>query len=265
MDFDDRFVDVDFCVQPQFVFGDRGRGAFGSMRNFSDAITPIPQSQWPDECEKIEEAGGGNENYVTRIYNQGNEGSCVSNATGQAHEILQAKQFGKSAVIHLSAISLYKRVGRSPNSGSMLSDNLDEMFSTGILPLDDAANRAKFPHTMAATGFRSSYPTGWQETAKKFRFSSDDCYELRSVDALVTASLLGFPIVVGRSGHSIVYIRPGYRSGNIGFYYVNSWSENWGSGLGSLTGGVGWDSLSYVRSSAGWAFAPRAAISPQEI
>src|SRR5688572_22666193 len=138
-------IDVDFPSDEKFTFGDQGFAAFGPPRApYGDSVQVIPESQWKDLAKAIADAGGGCSQLVSRIYNQGNEGSCVANACSQAHEIVQAKTVGKDSVVHLSAISLYKRIGRSPNSGAMVSDGLDEMAERGILPLDTPENRAKF-------------------------------------------------------------------------------------------------------------------------
>lgn len=262
---DDRYLDVDFLddaktlgvgmgAMPPALFGDK-------QPTFEDAIQTIPRSQWQAEIERIDAGQIHTEHLITRIYNQGQEGSCVSNATAQAHEIIQARQYGKDRVVHLSAISLYKRCGRSPGSGSMVNDNLDEMVSTGILPLNNDANKAKFKHVFPATGFYTSYPDGWKETAKLFRGA--EWFDIRSLDGFITALILGYPVVYGRAGHSICAVRPKMESGRLTVMYANSWGS-WGQGAGDFTSGFGHDSESMIRSGAGWAFALRSVTVTQE-
>lgn len=182
-------------------------------------------------------------------------GNCVANACSQAHEIIQAKQSGKENVVHLSAISLYKRIGSSPNSGAMVSDGLEEMSERGVLPLDTPENRAKFgPSVMPNAGFRTAYPSGWEATAKKF--AASEWFVIESVNELITALLNQHPVVVGRSGHSIAYCDVVYDGSNLMVGYCNSWGS-WGSGLGGHATGFGFDSLRLIRSSASWAFALR--------
>jgi hypothetical protein len=222
---------------------------------FEDSIPLIPREQWPTIIKAIDDNGGSLDLLVTRIYDQKSEGSCVSNATCQALEIAQAIRRGRKGVVHLSAISLYKRCGSSPGSGSMVSTNLKEILGVGVLPLDNAENKAKFLHTMPNTGFYGKYPEGWKETAVRFR--GHEVFDVRSFDGFITALLRGYPVVYGRSGHSICAVRPVYRDGQLFVKYANSWSPEWGDH------GYGYDSESKIRAGAGWAFALRTVVDPE--
>jgi hypothetical protein len=249
----DPWLDVDFTQQPQYTFGDAGHRCFSEFKaHFADSINVIPESQWKDLIAAMDAAGGGADQLVTRIYDQRNEGSCVANACSQACEIVQAQQVGRENVVHLSAISLYKRIGRSPNSGAMVDDGLEEMAERGVLPLDNPENRAKFgDKVMPNTGWSTKYPSDWEATAKRFRAA--EWFIVDSVNELVSALLLQMPVVVGRQGHSIAYTRPMYRNGPLVAKYANSWG-NWGDN------GFGYDSLSQIRQSANWAFALRSVV-----
>lgn len=249
---DPSFVDVDFPSEAKFVRGDNGFRALDQRcAAYGDSINVIPESRWKEEAAAIQAAGGGCSQLVSRIYNQGNEGSCVANACAQALEIIQAKQIGKANVVPLSAMSLYKRIGSGPNSGAMVSDGLEEMASRGILPLDTPANRAKYGSAvMPNTGWRTPYPAGWETTAAKFR--GTEWFIINSVAELITALINQHPVVVGRSGHSICYCDPIYQGNSLLVKYCNSWGD-WGEN------GFGYDSLGKIRSSASWAFALRAA------
>jgi hypothetical protein len=246
-----KFIDVDFTKDPKYVRGDLPLPALerGRFARYGDSIDVIPESQWKELIALMDADGGGADRLVTRIYNQLSEGSCVANACSQAVEVCQAKQFGKDKVVHLSAISLYKRIGRSPGSGAMVSDGLDELSTKGILPLDNPENRAKFgDKVMPNTGFYTAYPTGWEEVAKQFH--GTEWFIVESVEELITALLNQHPVVVGRAGHSICYTRPMYDSGSLVVKYANSWGD-WGDK------GFGYDSMGLIRSSASWAFALR--------
>ena len=241
----DEFLDVDFSKDPNFVFGYKGPGEI-LCSAYEDNVPTLSDS----EIEAAVEASqGAADTLVTRIYNQGREGSCVANACCQAHEIVQALQGGKESVVPLSAISLYKRIGRSPGSGAMVSDGLEELVNRGVLPLDTEANRAKYgDHVMPNTGFYTKYPSGWEGTAQKLR--GVEYHVVRSVAGLKTALVSGHPVVVGREGHSICYCRLLKRNGRMVAKYANSWG-NWGDE------GFGYDTENQIRKSAGWAFALR--------
>lgn len=254
----DEFLDVDFPKCPEYTFGDCGRPLFGGadLPVFEDTEELIPESDWQRISEEIQATGGGLSRLVTRIYDQKSEGSCVSNATGQAIEVAQARQFGEDKVIPLSAMSLYKRVSRSAGSGSMLDDNYDEILKRGILPLDTPENRARFEHVMPNTGFNTPFPPGWEKTGAMFKGIEGDI--IRSVAGIATYLLKQKgAVVVGRQGHSIAYLDWVYKSGSPVAAYSNSWSKNWGSAWADQSGGFGFDSSSLIRQSAGWAFGIR--------
>lgn len=247
---------MNFPDQSQFVFGDLGVAAFSQLAraNYADVVPVIPESEWKGHIERLDATGGGADKFVTRIYDQQQEGSCVANACAQAHEITQAKQVGLENVIHLSAISLYKRIGSSPQSGAMVSDGLEELAAKGILPLDTPENRTRFNGVvMPNTGFRLPYPANWQTVAAQL--TAEEWFIVDSMGELVTALIHQDAVVVGRSGHSICYCRPVYDGGNLLVKYANSWGS-WGEE------GFGYDSLRLIRQSASWAFALRSVKTP---
>lgn len=247
-----KFIDYDFASDPNFVAGDLGfpieqRGRFA---RYEDVAQVHPETAWKDLILAQEADGGGLDRCVSRIYNQRNEGSCVANAFSQANEIVQCRQFGKSLVIPLSAISLYKRIGRSPGSGAMVSDGMDESNARGILPLDTPENRARFGnHVMPATGFYEKYPDNWESTAALFKTLEWSICD--TIAELISALLNGHPVVVGRAGHSICYCRPMYSNSLLVVKYANSWDKSWGDS------GFGYDSMNLIRSSASWCCALR--------
>ena len=258
---DPQFIDTDFRQHPQYTFGDLGLKAFKSYANFADVVPDIPESEWPELAEKMKAAGGGLTQLVTRICNQKQEGSCVANAIIQSHEIKQAEQFGRDKVVHLSAISLYKRIGSSPSSGAMVDDGGEELVSRGAVPLDTLENRTRFGNiVMPHTGFYTPYPSGWEAVAKQF--AGHEWYAIRTVNSLITALFKGSPVVVGRQGHSICYCDPVYKNGQLSAIYANSWDYSWGFAAGSMSGGFGLDSLGLIRQSAQWAFALRSVVVP---
>jgi hypothetical protein len=261
----DDFVDVDFLDDKWrefYVFGDLGVPLFGdSGESYESRYGVLSDAEIDAAIEAMDESNAGPEWLVTRIYDQKQEGSCVANATCQAHEITQAKQYGKDRVIPLSAMSLYKRIGRSASSGAMVSDGWKELNRRGALPLDTPENRARFGDAvMPNTGFRTPFPANWEATGSQF--AGLEATTIRSTAGLWTALANQDAVVVGRQGHSITYVRPTRSGGRRRVGYPNSWSLRWGQPLGDMTGGWGFDSESQIRQSASWAFAVRSVKSP---
>lgn len=261
-----QFIDVDFHKAPEYCLGDLGRRARSPVRFgvFENLQASIPRTDWQRHAEEIEAAGGGLERLVTRIFNQGQEGSCVGNATSQGHMLVQAKQFGKDRVVHLSPISIYKRIGRSPGSGATIDDAYEEVNARGILPLNTPENRQRFgEHVMPATGFHTPFPRGWEATGKKFAGVELDV--IRTMEGLVTSLLLQDPVIVGRQGHSICYVAIIFDQwGRMYALYVNSWGR-WGQGAGDFEYGFGLDSESQIKASARWAFRLRSVTVPSDL
>jgi len=259
---DDKYEDVDFTKDPNFVFGDIQSPAFDTEFGvYEDSNSVMSESELREAAERQLEQGGAEE-YVTRIYNQGKEGACVANASCQAHEIIQAKTFGLDNVIPLSSISLYKQIGRSASSGAMVSDGMKVMKSLGALPLDTPGNREKFGSVvMPNRGFRERYPSNWKETAKQFQIV--EAHVVRSVEGILTALARQQPVIVGREGHSICYCCLRYDR-NWKTVYANSWGSKWGFGIGNFNGGFGTDTIGKIKKSARWAYVVRTIRAKQE-
>lgn len=259
---DPRFIDVDLEAEAKrlgFIpgdlapasqhFGDMPRGI---MRDYGDEFEILPDAERTREIEKMD-AEGGLENLVRWVLNQRNEGSCVGHAWTQAVLVKLAEQIGEANIVELSACSAYKQIGSSPNSGASISDALECGQEVGILPLDTPENRQRFgAFVMPPNGFRTPWPAGnWEPTAAQFRILK--FLPIRSIPQMEQAGINRHPVVVGRSGHSICYLRPSLKSGR-GELYVNSWGS-WGFGAGGHTSGFGFDSSRLVSSSARWAWA----------
>lgn len=247
------FVDVDFSTQSQYVPGySPGDGRERVCGSFGDSFELIPEKDWKELANLLVSEKSGLSWLVTRIYNQSNEGSCVGNAGAQAHENMQAQLAGRDRVVPISAMSMYKQIGSSPNSGANVGTCVSRMNDTGFLPLDTDANKQRFKHTMSHTGFRQSWPSGWKETAAMF--AGIEGYECESVNAMVSALFRGMRVIVGRAGHSILYLEPFYDGSTLCIDYVNSWGD-WGFGKGNMSTGFGRDTARLYRESADWCYA----------
>ena len=252
LEIDDEYLDVYFPDQPEFVFGDTGVNVFGDSEFFEDTEEIYSEAQIREACE-MQEENGSLEWFVRSVYNQANEGSCVGNAATKLFETMLEEHLGVGQGIDLSAISLYKQIGRSASSGASVSDAFARLEDTGVLPLDTPANRERFgDQVMPAIGFSKRFPDGWKETAAKFRIPGGKA--IRSLAGLKTALAKGRGIVVGREGHSIFYVGIRYINGRYVVPYLNSWKDTWGQAMGRMKGGFGWDTESQIKKSASWCF-----------
>ena len=128
-------------------------------------------------------------------------------------------------------MSMYKRIGRSPNSGAYIPDAADEIFSRGILPVTGEP----WPHTFPQdTGWSTPLPSGWEATGRKWKAV------VYSVDDEEAGFRVGMDWrwgrQIGRSSHSLNAI--GY---NGKWWYENSWGKGWGDHGKS----IGYDSRFY--------------------
>lgn len=242
-------IDVDFTQEPEYVNGDNGFDRFGSaLPQLGDVVNVIPRSRWKELASQVDaDPSGGMDKLAPRIYNQLRTVSCTSNAMGKATEIVEGASLGIANIVEKSAMSLYHRVG-GPRSGSSVNNNIDELCENGILPLDTPANRAAYQHVMANADGYQRWPDGSEATARLFR--GHEFFECRSVDEFITALLIGFPVVYGRSGHAICACRVVYQGNVLTVKYFNSWGD-WGDQ------GFGYDSERMVRSGSSYAVALR--------
>jgi hypothetical protein len=257
--YDDRFEDVYFPDDPRYTFGVNPMPMFEKMKmgsSYEDAVGTLAEGQVRDALDLQEQAGGAAASYVTRIYDQGQEGACTYNAGANAHEVCQARQFGKENVVHLSAISGYKQSGaRSPDSGSTVSSCLRVGTNIGFLPLDNPENKAAYPHTMSNTGFYQNYPSGWKDTAKLFTYQ--EAHVVQTLAGMKTAGARQECLVVGREGHAILYAELVWDDGQYKYIYPNSWSLDWGFAHAGFRGGFGIDTFRQIQKSADWCFVVR--------
>ena len=254
--FDPRYEDVDFRKEPEYTFGAIETSCLdGWVAPCYEATFGVLSESELREAAEDQAANGGIDDYVQRIFDQSREGACVGNAAAQGMEASLAKLRGVDDYYPLSAMSLYKQIGRSAQSGAVVSDSLEALQTTGLLPLDTPENRARFgDHVMPNIGFDTPFPSGWKDTASLTKILEANV--LRSVSGILTSLARQQPVIVGREGHSICYVRLVFD--NVWkVIYVNSWRENWGFALGKFSGGFGIDTMRQIEKSASWAYSIR--------
>jgi hypothetical protein len=267
------FLDVDFWSASQSAGRLMGCSAprnfstepLGSERNLFSAVDEvIPMEKWDDIIERKNAENSWLADLVPIVHDQDGEGSCVAESATAEWEIKCVETLGLDNFIPLSAASLYRRTGSSPNSGSTLFDNRVEMTRRGALPLDTPENRARFKHVHRAVGFRVGLPDGWEETAALF--AHDEYVDIEDVETFGSAILKNHPVTYARSGHCITAVKifGSVRQNTLKFGYLNSWSLDWGGPVNArLRGGMGYDSLSTVRRVAAGATALRSIRVPE--
>lgn len=223
----------------------------GDVPVFESSVSLIPRNEW---WPLAQERGRRFKTLIPFRNNQGREGSCVGNAATRAFDYAQALQFGPDRVVYSSAMSVYKRIGRSAGAGAYIGDALTVMQRDGTLPLDSASNRQRFrdefgfdgQHFHPATGFSRALPSGWPNTAGLLKI--DEFWRIVSMEGFVTALSMNYAVVYGRSRHAICGVDYIVSGGTEYIEYDNSWGVGWGSQ------GFGYDTLSFLsrQSKYGW-------------
>jgi len=243
---DQRYVDVYFPANPRYSRGYLGMGSKGGFRAYGDHFAAVPQEKWEDTSNMLRSNKASLDYFVSTIKDQAQEGACVGNGSAYAVEIVLRKMFGVS--IPISAMSIYKPIARSAQSGAIVTDAIELLADVGCLPEDTPANKLIYPVTFVPRGFSTPFPAGYKEAAGKIKATT--WYRISGFTDLVSAILSGIPVVVGREGHCICYVAIIFERGKIYALYVNSWTEEWGQAAGVLPGGFGVDSEKLMRESA---------------
>lgn len=192
---------------------------------FGEVHETYHRDDWPE----LLKLGASLDGHVKHVKDQGNEGSCAGNSSAWTLEVLRS--VAGLPFVELSAMSLYKRTGRSANSGSTLDDNLRELVSRGVLPVSGTPG---YEHTHPSTGFSRPLPDGWEKTAALFKLD-EHLADIRDFTDFISALLCGFPISGGvlwnRGGHALMFTKAIQKDdGTFGAGFWNPWGEHWGDG-----------------------------------
>lgn len=190
---------------------------------------------------------------IRHKHNQKNEPSCTYNATGHAAQNKWNVQFGDENAISLSPIYGYRYNG-TPRSGSTVGGAIAWLEKRGLLPTDNAENRARvaagqFKHVHPDVGYSIEPPKGHEETAKLFR--ADEWDWVATADEWYSAIVNDHPCVGGRDYHCICHLGLAADRGQILSIYLQSWALGWGFELETAAGPLhsfGADSEAKVRT-----------------
>jgi len=185
------------------------KSRFGQWADpLADHVEVIPRRDWRDLIGKISLRPR-----VPVVLDQDGVGSCATeSATGAVHLIRAL--YGLPHVL-LNPWFVYHTTSGGRDAGSSIDQNLAFIRENGIAP-DSVWPRSK--------GWRARPSAEAQREARKYRIH--EFYDIGSWEEFGTALLLGFPVVWGYSGHSILAV--GLKDEDT-IIYLNSWG-NWGDG-----------------------------------
>lgn len=191
------------------------RSRYGEICDpLADKVDVIPRDKWKDLIGKVVLRS-----HVPVTLDQDAVGSCATeSATGSVHVVRQVK--GRPFEL-LNPWFVYQTTSGGRDGGSNIDDNLAFIRKFGIAP-ESVWPRSK--------GWRKKPSKEAYEAALKYRI--DEFYDIASIDEFGTALLLGWPVVFGYSGHSVLAVDliDEHR-----IRYSNSWGESWGDkGFGTL-------------------------------
>lgn len=182
-----------------------------------ERIKVIPSGEWDDILARRPEYTGRAD--VQKIKDQDGIGSCATESTSQAMEVIQVRS--GQPWEELNPWSIYRVTSGGSDRGSNIDENLKFARDIGVLPV------SYFPRYDAAgkivNKWNAKPPAGWEAVAAKYRI--DEWYDMTTIDEVGTALLNGFPVIVGWSSHSevMVDLLPGQKA-----VVANSWAPTWG-------------------------------------
>jgi hypothetical protein len=245
IDVDPKLIDVSFEFDGMLPDG------YSESDLFAAGAEPFPDSMrvdrkyYDDAINKLVQTRSSAKNFVARLFHQGNSHECVSHASSQAVEIVWNRQLGGILrALYLSPLALYTRItGGRQWGGSNVMDALREMMSRGMIPEHDGpewlggkGGQVKhFKATVQQTSGRSEdhwptkgfitpskLPVDWQLTSRHVRVLK--AYTIPDDNAHFSALFHTWPVVNGRSGHSICHCNPVKSSGRYLSEYADSYS-----------------------------------------
>ena len=175
---------------------------------------------------------------ITQTKNQGNYGTCVSQAFCAALEAVRYSQFGPENDVELSPNNLATQIDGW--NGAIATDAVKALMKTGVIPMADQPN------------YSSRLPVGWQKKAAGYKvlaiYDTPDSDYLGYLAAALSRGWLvpigigvgsGFDVDgegyisyargSGRGGHEILACGLKQHDGKWWIRIKNSWGQKWGN------------------------------------
>lgn len=175
----------------------------------SERIKVIPRNQWADYAKEISLRP-----HVKVVLNQGQVGSCATEATAGAQMI--DRVFRGLDFVLLNPWFIYHTTSGGRDRGSSIDENLAFVRERGCAP-ESVWPRSK--------GWQTRPSAEAVEAAKAFKI--EEFYDISSIDEMVSAILLGYPVVYGSNGHAVIKIQHIDETKGLD---LNSWGTGWGDG-----------------------------------
>lgn len=145
------------------------------------------------------------------MLNQGNVGSCATEATAGAMMIQRA--FSGMPHVTLNPWFIYYETSGGRDQGSSIDENLAFARSRGVCPMSVWGRDKGWKKRPSDEAFREA-----------LKFKIEEFYDLVNIREAKSANALGYPVVYGARGHAVVKIFYGPGGSSLD---LNSWGENW--------------------------------------
>jgi hypothetical protein len=184
------------------------KAGYGTVcRPADEVIDVIPREEWSSHIGKISLRP-----YVNVIFDQDGIGSCATESTTQAIQVVRAWE-GKPFV-QLNPLFVYHTTSGGHDRGSNIDDNLRFILKYGVAP------EAIWPRDK---GFKATPSAEAKDAALDYK--GLEWADVGTVLQFGSGLLKGYPIVFGYDGHSVLAVEV---IDSESFRYVNSWDKSWG-------------------------------------
>ncbi|MGB5050675.1 MAG: hypothetical protein WBO46_17140 [Caldilineaceae bacterium] len=217
-----------------------------ASRAFPQALW-IERSDWADKARENDKNKTWAANYVDRFTNQNPTHECTCHSLRTNAEAARNRQRGiifadgpkkdfrytesGQASVWLSPLSVYAEANPRQWGGANVRQVLEIACRRGMLPETKQPRAYEFKHAIHGTTGQggmnqasgpwisvSSFPSGWEETAAKFK--PLEVIFPESYEQAICLILHGYVVSVGRSGHAVPWDQLIFESGelkNVGY------------------------------------------------